>query len=744
MKISTVLDQIENQQIALPEFQRGYVWSRDQVRGLVRSLYKRYPVGSMLAWSTSIKDGNAGQARGVKIGAGNQVKMLLDGQQRMTSLYGIVKGEPPIFFDGDEKAFTDLYFNVATEEFSFYMASKMKGDVHWISVTELMQNGPDRFLNAILSDTQNVSLISSYSTRLNRLRDIRDIDVHIEDVSGEEMTLDVVVDIFNRVNSGGRKLSKGDLALAKICSVQPNARNAMREALTNWQKQGFDFQLDWLLRNVTTIASNDARFTAMHDIEPDVFDQALAVAIEKINFLLDLISSRLGLDHHQVLKGYFGFPVLVRLLHEQEAQSRTKELQDKILFWYIQSAIWGRYSNSTESTLSRDLNILLANLENDPMQALIDELHLWRGDFRVRPEHFKGWSKGNRFYFILYMLTRIGEAKDLGLGIELRKGMLGRNTTLEVHHIFPRAYLRKQGVTNKAYVNAIANFCFLTKNSNLKISSRQPADYFKEVEQAHPGALSSQWIPSDSDLWQAERFMDFLEARQKLLSDAVNGFLKSLYPAFEDTFEQQTPSVPMIELPGGISSEEEEILIDDLNDWCITQGLPVGDKDYELVDKATGEPIALLALAWPAGLQNGLSQPVAFVAESTDAEKAALQQGYKVFDDPEELKAFVAQDILDDKFYGLPAWSQNAEERLLPAVHHIIKGNLPVPAVNQPVHVNDTEICVAKLLWRDAKILVTDDHLNPEQKFALRGWMVISSEEANEAPHILNVALQRQ
>lgn len=743
MKISTVLDQIENQQIALPEFQRGYVWSRDQVRGLVRSLYKRYPVGSMLAWSTSIKDGEAGQARGVQIGAGHQVKMLLDGQQRMTSLYGIVKGEPPVFFDGDAKAFTDLYFNVATEEFSFYMASKMKEDVHWISVTELMKKGPDSFLSAILSDTQNVSLISSYSTRLNRLRDIRDIDVHIEDVSGEEMTLDVVVDIFNRVNSGGRKLSKGDLALAKICSVQPNARNAMREALKNWQVKGFDFQLDWLLRNVTTIASNDARFTAMHDIEPDVFDRALAVAIEKINFLLDLISSRLGLDHHQVLKGYFGFPVLVRLLHEQETQSRTKELQDKILFWYIQSAIWGRYSNSTESTLSRDLNILLANLDNDPMQALIDELLLWRGDFKVRPEHFKGWSKGNRFYFILYMLTRIGEAKDLGLGIELRKGMLGRNTTLEVHHIFPRAYLRKQGITNKAHVNAIANFCFLTKNSNLKISSRKPADYFKEVEQAHPGVLMSQWIPADSNLWQAERYMDFLEARQSLLADALNMFLKSLYPALDTASVQHAVTEPTIELPGGINSEEDEELIDNLNAWCATQGLPVGEKDHELMDKETGEPTALLALAWPDGLQSGLSQPVAFVAESAEAEKAALKQGYKVFDELEELKTFIAHDILDDKFYGLPEWSQTLEEQLLPVVHHIIKGKLPEPAVNQPVQVNGTEVCIAKLLWGDAKILVTDDQLNPEQKFALRGWMVISSEEANEAPHILNVALQR-
>ena len=97
MKISTLLDQIEIGQIALPEFQRGYVWNRDQVRGLVRSLYKRYPVGSLLAWIT---DSSQAQGRGTSaLASGQQVKMLLDGQQRMTSLYGIIKGEPPAFFD---------------------------------------------------------------------------------------------------------------------------------------------------------------------------------------------------------------------------------------------------------------------------------------------------------------------------------------------------------------------------------------------------------------------------------------------------------------------------------------------------------------------------------------------------------------------------------------------------------------------------------------------------------------------
>ncbi len=138
MKISTILDQIDNGQIALPEFQRGYVWNREQVRGLFDSLYKRHPVGSLLVWST---ESNAASYRGGGQLSPGFVKLLLDGQQRMTTLYGIVRGQPPKFFDGSAQAFTDLRFNLAAEKFLFYSPISMKDDPLWIDVTALMRQG---------------------------------------------------------------------------------------------------------------------------------------------------------------------------------------------------------------------------------------------------------------------------------------------------------------------------------------------------------------------------------------------------------------------------------------------------------------------------------------------------------------------------------------------------------------------------------------------------------------------------
>ena len=99
MKISTILDHIDSGHVALPVFQRGYVWNRDQVRGLMQSLYKQHPVRSLLVWVTQSEGANF---RGDgDIAPGGIVKLLLDGQQRMTSLYGISRGKPPEFFDGN-------------------------------------------------------------------------------------------------------------------------------------------------------------------------------------------------------------------------------------------------------------------------------------------------------------------------------------------------------------------------------------------------------------------------------------------------------------------------------------------------------------------------------------------------------------------------------------------------------------------------------------------------------------------
>ena len=145
----------------------------------------------------------------------------------------------------------------------------------------------------------------------------------------------------------------------------------------------------------------------------------------------------------------------------------------------------------------------------------------------IEPAHFRGWSLGARFYPVLYALTRVGDARDWGTGLALKSSLLGRMNTLEVHHIFPKGMLYRNGFS-KSQVNAIANFCFLTKDTNLQIRDRPPSEYFPQIEARLPGALASQWIPMDEELWQTENYLRFLEERQRLLAQAANALLGEL------------------------------------------------------------------------------------------------------------------------------------------------------------------------------------------------------------------------
>jgi hypothetical protein len=644
MKISTILDHIDSGHMALPEFQRGYVWNRDQVRGLFDSLYRRHPVGGLLVWATESKTADH---RGDGPLAAGVVKLLLDGQQRITSLYGVVRGRAPKFFDGSAQAFTGLRFHLETETFAFYQPLKMQGDPLWVDVTELMQKGTaglGEFVTRLTSVPELSPKVGDYVGRLSRLLGIVEVDLHNEEVTGPDKTLDVVVDIFNRVNSGGTKLSKGDLALAKICADWPDARDTMKAKLREWNKAGFQFNLDWLLRSVNTALTGEAKFQFLHEKSAEEIQNGLKRAAKHVDTSLNMIGGRLGLDHDQVFFGRFGVPVMVRYLDKRSSPMDMKE-RDKLLFWFVQAAMWGRFSGSTESFIDQDLAALEG--EDGGLDKLLEQLRLWHGGLRAEPGHFTGWSLGARFYPVLYLLTRMGESRDWATGLPLKANLLGKMSRLEVHHIFPKAQLYKRKF-KRPEVNALGNFCFLTKDTNLDISDRLPEDYFPKVEQAHPGALASQWIPTDPALWKIENFREFLDARKALLAAELNRRMEELLHGDTRWLAGPTAAVSATStVTGGITSEEEEEQLEAINDWMEEMGLSRGMLAYDFADAATGEQRAVFDLAWPSGIQEELSQPVAVLLnESADTIGIASQAGYRCFTSSEEFRRYVSNDIL--------------------------------------------------------------------------------------------------
>ena len=639
MKIGVILDQIDLGSMALPEFQRGYVWNRDQVRGLMESLYRKHPVGGLLVWLTKSEEANA---RGDSSLAPGVVKLLLDGQQRITSLYGIVRGRPPKFFDGNAQTFTGLYFNLKDETFEFYAPLKMKDSPLWFNVTDLMRSGVAEGVKRVLASPDLAPSVNEYINRLNALENIKQIDLHVEEVTGEDKTVDVVVGIFNRVNSGGTKLSHGDLALAKICAEWPSAREEMKKRLAKWTKAGFAFDLDWLLRNINAILRNESRFDAMKDVTTAEFQEGLKSAERTTDTLLNLIASRLGLDHGDVLGSRYAFPVMARYVAGKKYKITDHKDRDKLLYWYIQTLLWGRYAGSVESTMRQDLT-QLDPIDNG-LDKLIGLLRQTRGDLGLRQEDFVGWSRGARFYPLLYMLTRVCKAKDWESGIELSSHLLGHLQTLQVHHIFPKKVLYKHNY-ERPQVNAIANFTFLTQSANLWVLDREPEEYFLEVEKQHPGALQSHWIPMDADLWKPKNYIEFLSARRQLLAQAGNKFLDTL---LKGTIPERQPGPSVLDTvtPIVTEMEEEEKALLELNQWVVSQGLPVGVLNYQMID-TNGQETEVLDLAWPDGLQVNLSVAVTFLPDGrVSAQDAATQAGFRVFNKIDKFKSYVTHEIL--------------------------------------------------------------------------------------------------
>lgn len=627
-RLSTILDQIDNGSVLLPEFQRGYVWNRDQVRGLMRSLYRGYPVGTLLIWEAAA---GAASVRGNTTGTRTR-ELLLDGQQRITTLYGIVRGKPPTFFEGNAKAFQGLFFNVHDETFEFLSAANVD-DSRWVEVTSLFLKGLEPHIARLSADPLLSDKLAEYVTRLSRLREILNRDFHADKITDPEVK--TVVDIFNRVNSGGTKLSGGDLALARVCAEWPAARATMRKRLDSWSSSGYVFSLGWLLRNVAAVASGRAQLSHLDKINSRQLKAALDDTTKHISLFLDVVRSRLGLDHDRVLMGRYAFPVICRFLSLHNGSFPSSADMNKMLYWYIHAAVRGRFTSSTETTLAQDYDAVGSN----GVDGLISSLERWRGaSLSVSPHDFEVATLGSRFYPLLYMLTRVKGALDFGTGLPLSHGMLGPLANLQVHHIFPKAILYQHGY-KRDEVNAIANFCLLTQDSNLRIGKRPPAEYLGEVRARHPGAIASQWLPDDPSLWNVLCYREFLAARRELLAVAANELLSDLRGGVSMPV-QPTADRVVVAMDDADDARAHEVR--ELVQFLVDAGFTEPDLDAEITDPSgEGEVLAIAEAFWPDGLQPGRGNPVVLELDK-DSNLARLESlGYEVFTSVDALRKLV-------------------------------------------------------------------------------------------------------
>lgn len=524
-KISDLIKEIKQADLILPEFQRGYVWNRNQVKSYLSSLYRGYPTGSFLIWKTPAPPKVKGE---ISLEESKSYRLILDGQQRLTSIYVLMEGEAPHFYEG-ERLFFDLYFNVLKEEFAYYKKSEMLQNPQWVPVTTFFQQGLSTFITSKSGEVRDQYLDKDTFGKLGQLDRIKDYLYYQKELT--ELEMDRVVDVFNLVNSSGTRLSKSDLALAHICSLWPQARDHFRAAQEEQRKQNFNFDLSFYTRCTAIVSTGSALYEPLYKAPIEDVKAAWPKVTKALEYVLNVLRGDAYIDSATTFpSASVVIPLVAYLAQTDRSHFDSDASKRSFLHWMYAAMMWGRYSASSETKLQADIEALKAD---DPPAKLRENLLADRGRIKVEAKDLEGAGVSSPFFPMTYVVARSRGAVDWFNGVALYQKAIGQSFGLEVHHIFPQALLYKSGYesedpTHKRMVNEIANLAYLTKQANLGISAKKPEAYLPKVLAKYPDALNEQAVPQAPGLWDVKQFETFLALRRKLLADSINTFMDSL------------------------------------------------------------------------------------------------------------------------------------------------------------------------------------------------------------------------
>jgi len=536
VKISTILDKIDEKQLFVPAFQREYVWKRDDAKQLIDSLIKEYPTGTMLLWETASPPELKGPHKyDEKQGA---VRVLLDGQQRITTLYLLIRGDvPPYYTTAEIKNDTrGLYVNLDTRELSYYIRTKMEKDPRWQNITAVFQGKVDAFdLGSSFSETgAEVGLddLRRFNQSINAVKSIQDREFPEQTVP-VKATIREAIDIFYIVNSSGVTLTDAELALAQISGYWPQARDLFKKKLAELEKNGFVFKLDWLMyvllgclyhvgsdmRKLHGDENNAPIRAAWHRLDTQVLD-----------YVCNLLRTGAYVDHSAEINSVYALVPIVAYCFDKGGKHLTDAEIRKVVKWFYYSQIRARYASQLPTKLDRDLRTVKESAQpfDDLLQAIAEE----SGRLEVMPLDFEGRAIQHPLFSMVRWYVKSRGAVCFTTGLGLHQNM-GAKYQLENDHIFPYARLKKAGYGEEnrvkyALAQELTNRAILTQVGNRTKSDGEAAEYLAGVTERFPKALELQCVPTDPALWQIESYEKFLEARRVLLADHLNAFLDKI------------------------------------------------------------------------------------------------------------------------------------------------------------------------------------------------------------------------
>ena len=527
--ISTILAWVESGAIAIPEIQRPFVWTSTQVRDLMDSLYQGYPVGYIITWQNpdvKLKDGSTSQGK----------RILIDGQQRITALRAAISGLNVVDKKYKKRRIA-ISFNPLTEEFRTRTSSTERGK-EWISdIAEVMVNGYDTltFVDEYVARNPGTTR-QEINSRLNRLIQIKNKQIGEIQLS-PSLDINIVNEIFVRINASGVNLSNADFAMSKIAVYEKDPGDEMGMRLRKFidyfaHLSAAPDQFKDIAQNDTEFAKTDyfAKIAWLKNETDDLYDPTYNDIIRvvgltqfargKLGDVVSLLSGRnfetrqdekeiADLSFQKLEKGLYQFTnenkfkqfvqnilrgsgydepnmliarnavnyayaMYLRLLDIGENHADANSLVRRLL---AISLMTGRHSGGFETQFEQDIKRIQSAGDMAKFIATLEEQELsdvfWNSTL---VDEFDKPTTNNPFWHMF-----IAAQNKLLKQSFLSKNNIARDlATDDIHHIFPKNYLVKHGYDKSKY-NRIANFVHLRNDINISVSDLAPREYLGDI-----------------------------------------------------------------------------------------------------------------------------------------------------------------------------------------------------------------------------------------------------------------------
>lgn len=516
--IRKLIERISSGDIRVPAFQRDFVWEPDQVAFLLDSIYKEFPIGTMILWKTDNRLNSEKRLGCFELPAPQKdypVNYVLDGQQRLTSLFSVFQTE----LDAVSDEWVDVYFDMAAEEAvqeSLFVALENTeiDTARHFPVKSFFDTIAYRKATEKLSDDEILKIDSVQEKFKTYL---------IPNETFETDDRNKVAIVFERINRAGTELDVFELLAAWSWSDQFDLVQKFKDLEEEIEEHNFDdlcSERDLLLKICSGVINGNTTPKSILDLQGEEIRARFNEIEAGVLGAIDFLRREAGVRHFKMLP----FPALMVPLsayfstEKADGQKYTSKQKDMILRWFWISIFSRRFSSDVNEKQAVDVRQMLKLKEDENFEFKLPE-----PDVKIDFAH-SNFSSGNaNSKALIVMLNTLCPNSLLsGAAVDLDK-VLKKGSKHEFHHIFPRAYLMKEGIGRRE-INVLANICFLTRSDNNNIKDKAPSEYAADIAaERRENYLHSSLIPIDFD---NKNYDEFITARSQLLYDYARSLMQ--------------------------------------------------------------------------------------------------------------------------------------------------------------------------------------------------------------------------